>query len=61
MGEFVWPQVGANFGADAPIPEAQLHGERLPWAHENRLQQLLPLLLTTSVSNKSGNLLSLKS
>jgi hypothetical protein len=34
---------------------------RLPWAQENRFQQFLPLLLTTSVSNKSGNLLSLKS
>jgi hypothetical protein len=34
---------------------------RLPWAHQTRLQQLHPLLLTTNVSNKSGNLLSLKS
>ena len=31
--------------------------ERLPWAHETRLQPLHPLLLTTNVSNKSGNLL----
>jgi hypothetical protein len=31
--------------------------ERLPWAHRTRLQQLLLLLLTNNVSNKSGNLL----
>jgi hypothetical protein len=30
---------------------------RLPWAHRTRLQQLLLLLLTNNVSNKSGNLL----
>jgi hypothetical protein len=30
---------------------------RLPWAHATRLQQLHGLLLTTNVSNKSGNLL----
>ncbi len=29
----------------------------LPWAHRTRLQQLLLLLLTANVSNKSGNLL----
>jgi hypothetical protein len=29
----------------------------LPWAHRIRLQQLLLLLLTSNVSNKSGNLL----
>ena len=29
----------------------------LPWAHRTRLQQVRPLLLTTNVSNKSGNLL----
>src|SRR5258708_7069285 len=29
----------------------------LPWAHSPRLQQLHPFLLTTNVSNKSGNLL----
>ncbi len=29
----------------------------LAWAHDTRLQQLHPLLLTTNVSNKSGNLL----
>jgi len=34
---------------------------RLPWTHRTRLQQLLLLLLTNNVSNKSGNLLSLKS
>src|SRR3984893_10961656 len=27
----------------------------LPWAHRTRLQQLHPSLLTTNVSNKSGN------
>ena len=32
----------------------------LPWAHENRLQQLHPFLLTTNVSNKSGICFSLK-
>ena len=32
-------------------------GARLLWAHVTRLQQLRPLLLTTNVSNKSGNLL----
>jgi hypothetical protein len=32
-------------------------GARLPWAHATRLQQLHRLLLTTNVSNKSGNLL----
>ena len=31
--------------------------ERLPWAHSPRLQPLHPFLLTTNVSNKSGNLL----
>jgi len=31
--------------------------EHLPWAHDTRLQQLNPSLLTTNVSNKSGNLL----
>src|SRR5216684_2555992 len=30
---------------------------RLTWAHTIRLQQLHPFLLTTNVSNKSGNLL----
>ena len=30
---------------------------RLSWAHNIRLQQLRPFLLTTNVSNKSGNLL----
>ena len=30
---------------------------RLPWAHRTRLQRLLLILLTTNVSNKSGNLL----
>jgi hypothetical protein len=30
---------------------------RLPWAHRTRLQQLLHLLVTNNVSNKSGNLL----
>ncbi len=30
---------------------------RLPWAQTPRLQQLRPFLLTTNVSNKSGNLL----
>src|SRR5260370_15357849 len=30
---------------------------RVPWAHTPRLQQLRPFLLTTNVSNKSGNLL----
>src|SRR5580700_8475226 len=29
----------------------------LPWAHRTRLQRLLLSLLTTNVSNKSGNLL----
>ena len=29
----------------------------LPWAHRTRLQQLLLLVLTNNVSNKSGNLL----
>ena len=33
------------------------HVARLPWAHRTRLQQLLLLLLTTNVSNNSGNLL----
>src|SRR6266446_9093125 len=33
---------------------------RLPWAHSPRLQPLHPFLLTTNVSNKLGNLLSLK-
>jgi hypothetical protein len=33
---------------------------RLPWAHDTRLQQLRPLLLTTNVSNKSGICFSLK-
>src|SRR5713226_4603431 len=33
---------------------------RLSWAHSPRLQPLHPFLLTTNVSNKSGNLLSLK-
>ena len=28
----------------------------LPWAHRARLQRLLLMLLTTNVSNKSGNL-----
>jgi len=32
-------------------------GGLLPWAHRTRLQQLRPSLLTTNVSNKSGNLL----
>ena len=32
-------------------------GARLPWAHRTRLQRLHPSLLTTNVSNKSGNLL----
>jgi integrase len=35
--------------------------ELLPCAHRTRLQQLLLLLLTNNVSNKSGNLLSVKS
>jgi hypothetical protein len=30
---------------------------RLPWAHRTRLQQVRPSLLTTNVSNNSGNLL----
>jgi hypothetical protein len=30
---------------------------RLSWAHRTRLQQVRPSLLTTNVSNKSGNLL----
>src|SRR5208282_559890 len=30
---------------------------RLSWAHDTRLQQLRPLLITTNLSNKSGNLL----
>src|SRR5713101_4629394 len=30
---------------------------RLPWAHSPRLQPLHSFLLTTNVSNKSGNLL----
>jgi hypothetical protein len=59
MGEFVLPQVGPNFGADALMPEAQLHGERLPWAHENRLQQLHRFLLTTNGFNR-GICFSLK-
>ena len=42
--------------ADVFFPNAA----RLPWAHTPRLQQLRPFLLTTNVSNKSGNLLSLK-
>jgi hypothetical protein len=29
----------------------------LPWAQDTRLQQLHPSLLTTNVSNRSGNLL----
>ena len=29
--------------------------------HESQLQPLYPLIITTNVSNKSGNLLSLKS
>jgi len=33
---------------------------RLPWAHRTRLQQLLLLVLTNNVFNKSGNLFSLK-
>jgi hypothetical protein len=33
---------------------------RLPWAHDPRLQQLRPFLLTANNSNKSRNLLSLK-
>jgi len=39
--------------ADVFFPNAA----RLPWAHTPRLQQLRPFLLTTNVSNKSGNLL----
>jgi hypothetical protein len=34
--------------------------EPLPLAHSNRLQELSPLSLPTSVSNKSGNLLSVQ-
>lgn len=30
---------------------------RLPWAHDPRLQQLRPFLLTTNVSHKPRNLL----
>jgi hypothetical protein len=37
-------------------PVAQL-GARLPCAHTTRLQRLHALLLTTYISNKSGNLL----
>jgi len=36
-------------------------GPNMTWAHTPRLQQLHAFLLTTNVSNKSGNLLSLKS
>jgi hypothetical protein len=36
-------------------------GSAPAWAHETRLQQLLPFLLTTNVSNKSGNLLFARS
>jgi len=37
--------------------ELSQRAARLPWAHTTRLHQLHPLLLTTNVSNKSGNLL----
>ena len=43
-----------------PIPAfdtTESKTENLPWAHRTRLQQLRPSLLTTNVSNKSGNLL----
>jgi hypothetical protein len=51
------------------LQQRTLAGERLvnceyvlpPWAHDPRLQQLRPLLLTTHVSNKSRNLLLARS
>jgi hypothetical protein len=39
------------------LKSSSLEIASLPWAHRTRLQQLLLLLLTNNVSNKSGNLL----
>jgi hypothetical protein len=46
-----------NLYLELKIPQSLAHSTRLPWAQDTRLQQLHPTLLTTNVSNKSGNLL----
>jgi hypothetical protein len=72
-GKFGGPYTcGATFSYTVPLPNVSVTHlfskqtlerkdfqeiVRLPWAHRTRLQQLLLLLLTANVSNKSGNLL----
>src|ERR1700687_698980 len=50
------PPRGQVVGSKLRMP-GKYNLARLPWAHRTRLQQLHPSLLTTNVSNKSGNLL----